>query len=304
MSFFSWKKRANFKHTKEPSKMTKRNTNQPFKVMKSSGDLVDFDLSKLRLSLEKSKASKEVIADILNVIIDEYYDGITTGEIYGKAFSMLRKKESHTAGRYKLKKAINELGPTGFPFEKYVAELFRFRGYSIEVGKIISGECVFHELDVIATKKTEQILVECKFHSDPNRFSDVKVPLYIHSRFDDIKNEFLKSPEAKTMTQTGYIYTNTRFTADAIQYATCKGMNLVSWDFPRDGSLRQQIDISGLYPITCMTQLTLAEKKRLLEMDVVLTKDLCSSPELLHKIGIKTTKRYNAIQKEANALCN
>jgi hypothetical protein len=273
-------------------------------VTKSSGDLVDFELNKLKISLEKSKAKKEVVAEIINTIIDEYYDGITTKEIYQKAFALLRKKERHAAGRYKLKKAINELGPTGYPFEKYVAELFRFRGYEVEVGKIISGECVTHEMDVIAFNRKEKIIVECKFHTDPNRYSDVKVPMYIHSRFDDIKNEYQRSNEVPKRKMSGYIYTNTRFTKDAVQYGTCKSMNLVSWDFPRNGSLREQIDASGLYPVTCMTQLTIAEKQSLLSMDVVLTRDICQSTDLLKKIGIKTTKRFNAILNEANELCN
>ena len=273
-------------------------------VVKSSGSKVNFDLEKLRLSLEKSKASKEVIAEILNAIIAEYYDGISTKEIYQKAFRMLRQRDRHTAGRYKLKKAIIELGPTGYPFEKYVAELFRIKGYETQVGKIIAGRCVFHEMDVVASKPDEKIMVECKFHSDPNRFSDVKVPMYIKSRFEDIAEEYAQTAASKKQKLTGFIYTNTRFTKDAMQYALCQSMNLVSWDFPRNNSLREQIDASGLYPITCLTQLTLVEKQQLLEMDIVLTKDLCTSAHLLQKIGIRTSKRYHSILDEAKALCN
>ncbi len=273
-------------------------------VIKSSGMQVDFELNKLKNSLEKSKASKEVIADILNTIVAEYYDGISTNEIYQKAFAMLRSKERHAAGRYKLKKAIAELGPTGFPFEKYVGELFRTQGYLVKVSQIVPGECVYHEMDVVATNQSEKIMVECKFHSDPNRNSDVKTTLYIYSRFEDIKANYETTEEGKRLKFAGYIYTNTRFTKDAVQYATCKSMNLVSWDFPQQGSLRQLIDVAGLYPITCLTSLTDHEKKKLLEMEVVLTKDLCSSSSLLHKIGIRTSKRYQAILDEASALCN
>ncbi len=278
--------------------------NTDYTVIKSTGNKVNFDLEKLRISLEKSHASKEVVAEILNAIIAKYYDGISTKEIYQKAFRMLRQRDRHTAGRYKLKKAIIELGPTGYPFEKYVAELFRIKGYETEVGKIIAGRCVFHEVDVVALKPHEKIIVECKFHSDPNRNSDVKVPMYIKSRFEDIAEEYAQTSQSKKQKLEGFIYTNTRFTKDAIQYALCQSMNLVSWDFPKNNSLREQIDASGLYPVTCLTQLSLAEKQKLLEMDVVLTKDLCTSAHLLQKIGIRTSKRYNSILDEANALCN
>jgi Holliday junction resolvase len=284
--------------------MTKINQLPESTVIKSSGLPVNFDLEKLRLSLEKSKASKEVIADILNAIIDMYYDGISTKEIYKKAFSMLRHKERHAAGRYKLKKAIIEMGPTGYPFEKYVAELFRVKGYKVDVGQILPGRCVFHEMDVVAMKPNEKVLVECKYHSDPNRFSDVKIPLYIRSRFEDIDQEYQLNDRSKTQPLVGYIYTNTRFTKDATQYALCQSMNLVSWDFPKDNSLRLQIDESRLYPLTCLTTLTIAEKTKLLEMEVVLVRDICASSQVLHKIGIRNSKRFNDILNEANALCN
>ncbi len=272
-------------------------------VTKSSGQLVDFELNKLKNSLEKSKASKELIAEVMNTIVDEYYEGMPTKEIYQKAFGMLRQKERHSAGRYKLKKAIGELGPTGYPFEKFIAELYRIDGYNVEIGKIIPGHCVFHEMDVVATNKTEKRMIECKFHSDANRHSDVKVPLYIYSRFQDIQEEYAKTNDDKSKILNGYIYTNTRFTKDAIQYALCKSMNLVAWDFPKNNSLREQIDAAGLYPITCMTTLTLTEKKNLLSMDIVLTRDLCKHEDLLNKIGIRTSKRYHSILSEANKLC-
>ncbi len=272
-------------------------------VVKSSGQLVNFELNKLENSLEKSKASKELIAEVMNTIVEEYYDGMSTKEIYNKAFSLLRQKERHAAGRYKLKNAISELGPTGYPFEKYIAELYRIKNYKVETGKIIPGHCVFHEMDVIAINASEKRIIECKFHSDSNRHSDVKVPLYIHSRFEDIREEYEQTPESKQRKLVGYIYTNTRFTKDAVQYALCKSMNLVAWDFPHKYSLREQIDAAGLYPITCLTTISLAEKKSLLSMDVVLTRDLCRHHDLLKKIGVRTTKRYNAILEEAGNLC-
>ena len=48
----------------------------------------------------------------------------------------------------KLKQAIMELGPSGFPFEQFVAELLKCRGYQIKVGVIVEGHCVNHEIDV------------------------------------------------------------------------------------------------------------------------------------------------------------
>ena len=75
-------------------------------VTKSSGEKVRFSLDKLRNSLSKSGASKTVIDQILNTVRDELYQGISTKEIYNRAFALLKKQNSHYASRYKLKKAI------------------------------------------------------------------------------------------------------------------------------------------------------------------------------------------------------
>ncbi|MFA7274745.1 MAG: restriction endonuclease [Crocinitomicaceae bacterium] len=276
----------------------------PIFVTKSSGLQVEFDQGKLRHSLQKSKASASAIEIILTEIEHLLYDGISTKEIYKKAFQLLKRKNNDSAARYKLKNALLELGPTGFPFEKYVGELFRFKGYEVEVGKKIQGACVQHEVDVVAEKNGKITLVECKFHSDPNRSSDVKVPLYIYSRFADILDGWNKNTHENKDFFTGKIYTNTRFTSDAIQYAKCKGMDLVGWDYPEKGSLKERIDISGLYPITCLTKLTMDEKQRLLDSDIVLIKSLCLREDLLRKIGITNDKRIHQILREASEICN
>lgn len=39
-----------------------------------------------------------------------------------------------------------------------------------------------HEIDVLIKKDQAIAMVECKFHASTNAASDVKVPLYIHSR--------------------------------------------------------------------------------------------------------------------------
>ena len=147
------------------------------------------------------------------------------------------------------------------------------------------------------------MLAECKFHSDPNRHSDVKVPLYIYSIFTDIAEAWDNAIDCITEFSEGIIYTYTRFTKDAKQYASCRGLRLVAWDYPEQGSLKYQIDIAGLYPITCMTRLTKEEKNQLLSMDIVLVKDLCDKPDLLEKIGIENQTRLSNILRDAEKMC-
>ena len=270
-------------------------------VTKNSGDHAEFSEKKLRRSLEKSGAGEEDILHIISEIKKNLYQGITTKEIYKKAFALLRGKGKSYAAKYKLKKALMELGPSGFPFEKYIAEVLSYEGYSTSVGQVLQGECVQHEVDVVATKGDDYIVVECKFHSDSRRFCDVKVPLYIHSRFLDLKKRWKKNPSNNGKSHHGWIVTNTRFSRDAIQYGTCAGLYLLSWDFPRKGSLKDRIDRSRVHPITCMTTLTGKEKKRLLKKMVVLCKDIRNNESVLTSIGIKGN-RAKKIMAEATAL--
>jgi hypothetical protein len=272
-------------------------------VTKSSGSSAPYERNKLKSSLEKSRADKKVIDSILKHIDSIIYDGITTKEIYKLAYKLLYKKERFTAEIYKLKSAIAELGPTGYPFEKFIGELLAFKGYDVNVSQMISGACVDHEVDVFAEKDGKILLAECKFHTDPNRHSDVKVPLYIYSRFEDIFEAWEKDSNFNREFTEGRIYTNTRFTMDAKQFAKCKGISLVAWDYPEKGSLKDQIDYSNLYPITCLSRLTKAEKQKLLNMDIVLVRDICGQSDVLRKIGVEGEARISNILRDAEKIC-
>lgn len=271
-------------------------------IIKMTGEKVAFDPSKLQRSLERSGASDLVIKRIITKVTKSLYDGITTKEIYRTAFSLLRKSSRPTAARYKLKEAILELGPTGFPFEKFVGKILANQGFTISVGKIVRGHCVNHEVDVVAEKEEKHFMVECKFHGVQGRRCDVKIPLYIQSRFLDVEKQWRKTDGHEAKFHKGWIVTNTRFTSEAIQYGNCVGLILIGWDYPKKGSLKERIDISGLHPITCLTTLSKREKQMLLLKEKVLSKELCNNPELLNSIGISKQK-HKKILNEAHELC-
>jgi len=272
--------------------------NHDFEVRKSSGERAKFSATKLRSSLAKSGASEKLIEQILNKVRDELYQGISTGEIYNRAFALLKKEKSVFASKYKLKKAIYELGPTGFPFEDFVAAIFKYSGYEVVTGVTKRGKCVSHEVDVIAQKKDHIIMVECKFHSDASKKCDVKIPLYIRSRYNDI---LANENEPKTIKE-GWVATNTRFTADAIQYGNCSGLFLLGWDYPEKDALKDRIDRLGLYPITVLTVLTKREKEYLINRNIVLCRQLADESFFLDYLDISDTRKQK-ILKEVSHLC-
>ena len=271
-----------------------------YTVKKASGDVVPFDEEKLRKSLESTGASGEIIDKVFSEVISQLYDGISTRKIYQKAFAILRKVTGSFASKYKLKKAIMDLGPSGYPFEKFVAELLKNQGFYTEVDTIVEGKCISHEIDVIASKEDYRYMIECKFHRDQGRKSDVKTALYIQSRFIDVRSTWKK--EHKGMKYQGWIVTNTHFTEDAYTYGKCVGLNLVSWDRPQRGSLKDRINLSGLHPITCVTSLKKAEIEILLDKGIILCKQLRTHAEAMRKIHISDS-RIKHILKEASDIC-
>lgn len=275
---------------------------QDFTITKANGDSVIFSEQKLIESLRKSGATSEQIKEILQAIKPQLYDSIPSKLIYKMAFGLLKKEERSLAAKYNLKRAIMELGPSGYPFEKYVAEILRFQGYSTQIGRIVRGHCVQHEIDVIASKKSKQRMIECKFHNRTGIMCDVKIPLYIQSRFLDVKSSWEKDPALKGITFQGMVVTNTRFSDDAIQYGTCVGLKLLGWDFPTGNGLREQIDRSALYPITCLTSLTKPEKGKLLDAKVVLCHEILQDKTWLDRAGIPMN-RQQTIWDELIHLC-
>ncbi|WP_405575714.1 ATP cone domain-containing protein [Winogradskyella sp. Asnod2-B02-A] len=273
-----------------------------YNIIKSSGESVKFSIDKLRASLHKTGADKETIDQIIDKVRDELYQGISTKEIYNRAFALLKKKKSYFASKYKLKKAIYELGPTGFPFERFISELLKYSGYKTDVGQILQGKCVKHEIDVIAHKGNKTSLIECKFHNEQGLNCNVKIPLYINSRYKDVKTHWDANPKNDTTLTEGWVVTNTRFTEDAIQYGKCCGLYLLSWDYPNNDGLKDRIDRLGLYPITVSTLLTNREKQFLLSRDVVLCRQLIHDKFYLDHLGISEVRKKKILD-EITQLC-
>lgn len=273
----------------------------PIEIVKHSGERATFSINKLKNSLRKSGANENLVNEIANNVQKELYQGISTKEIYNRAFALLKKEKTIFASKYKLKKAIYELGPTGFPFEKFVSALLFYSGYKVNTGKILQGKCVAHEVDVVAKKDEQYIVMECKFHSEEGRSCDVKIPLYIHSRYRDIL-AFYDQNKSDKIPNEGWLATNTRFTEDALQYGKCAGLHLLSWDYPKDNGLKDRIDRLGLYPITVSTLMTQREKQFLLSRDVVLCKQLINDDFYLDHLAV-SENRKDKILKEISLLC-
>jgi len=268
------------------------------KVKKNNNEIVDFDINKLISALMRTGATKENINEIIIKIKPQLYDGITTKKIYQIAFSVLKKKSKKLSAHYSLKNALLEFGPTGYTFEIFVSKLIKEQGYEVSVGQIIQGKCVTHEVDVVAINNDTKIYVECKFHQKKGHKNDVKIPLYINSRFHDIKNNLSSLPKNKDYKFKGMIVTNTRFSGDAIDFGKCAGLQLISWDYPKENCLRDWIDRASFHPVTSLSSANRDAKKKMLSNGIVICKDVVKNSQKLIEIGINQ-KLARSIIKEA-----
>lgn len=266
-------------------------------IRKHSGEKEAFDPGKLHASLRRAGASPKLAEEVEKGIRPVLEDGMTTSAVYRKAFQILRKLQRATAARYSLKKAIMELGPSGYPFEHFVGQLLAHMGYEIEVGKMIQGQCIKHEVDVVAHNDHQQFMVECKYYNSQGKYCNVRVPLYIHSRFKDIEQRWKSSPGLDKRSFHGWVFTNTRFTEDAMDYARCVGLRMVSWDYPRKEGLKDMIEETGLFPVTVLTHLNRKQKQALLEKDVVLCRQLLKQQGLLDNLGLKPGVKKKVISE-------
>jgi hypothetical protein len=259
-------------------------------IAKADGTSEEYNPHKLRRSLERAGAQKNVADEIAKEIEKDLFSGISTQEIYSRAFGRLREHRHTTAARYSLKRAVLDFGPSGFPFEAYISELYRKEGWETQIDQIIQGKCVDHEVDVVMKKGVELMYAEAKFHNAAGFKTDLKTVLYVKARIEDIGNG------------RGLVVTNTKFTEKAVQYSQCAGLELLAWDYPQHATLHDRIEKAGLYPVTALTTLNGREKTALLADKVVLCNSLPENTRALERVGV-IGQKADAVLEEVGALC-
>ncbi len=134
-------------------------------ITKSDGEIEEFNPAKLVQSLVHAGAEESAAGQIASDVEKEMKAGMSTHDVYARAFTLLRSHRSAAAARYSLKRAVLEFGPSGFPFEAYLAELFRHEGYDAIVDAHIKGALLEHEVDFVLTKGSEKMYLVANFHN-------------------------------------------------------------------------------------------------------------------------------------------
>ncbi len=273
----------------------------PKEITKTTGDVEKFSIKKLQRSLERAGIDTKT-AHAIAVEVAEEEDIRTTIDVHKAAYKKLKQKYRPTAARYNLKRALKSLGPSGYPFEQFFARLLNARGYKTSTNRTIRGTCITHEIDVMGYKDNRHFIFECKFHNNLGYKSDVQTILYMKARFDDIRERWNAIHEGKgEHLHKLWVVTNTQFTSQAIAYAQCVGIELMSWRYPEGRSLAELIDQTGLHPVTAITKLTKRQKEYILNHGLVLCREVETKQDVLKQAGVHGHKLEQVIA-EAKAI--
>jgi len=266
-------------------------------IRKADGTTEVFKEDKLVSSLRKAGANDENIKKVVDHVRAEIGTDVTTDDIFRHAFHILSQLGGASAAKYSLRRAISQLGPSGFPFEQFMSRVLNEIGYTSRTNVVVNGKCAEHEIDIVAEDSETIVFIEAKFHNDASIKSDMKVALYVQARHDDlIKNNFAHYGDNGKKCEF-WLMTNTKFTSNVIHYAKCVGLKIVGWSYPHKENLQNMIEDSGLQPLTCLTSLSQEEKNYLLSKEVVLCKSLKDHPHFLEMAGLDSMRAKHVIEE-------
>jgi|SRR3989344_454377 len=271
-------------------------------IIKSTGEKEVFNKNKLCNSIKKTGAPKKIVETVCLLVEKKIVPGMTTNQIFRTALSYLIKEDIGSAAVYKLKRGVAELGPAGFIFEQYLETFLQAYGYQTKRDVIVKGQCISHEIDILARKQNNHYLVEAKYHNNPGIKTHVDVIMYSSARLIDI-TEWQEKREKQKNNHLAWIITNTKFTSSAIKYGKCKGIKLTGWSYPENESLEILLLRKKLFPITVLPSITRFAREQFASKKMILAQDLLPySVEDLSKEFELSLTTAQKILKEVNEL--
>ncbi len=284
-------------------------------IIKASGKRVKFNPIKVRKTCLRAGASRDLTDYIVTEVTQHVYDGMETKELLRLILKLLKQKNPVAAIRYNLKKAILDMGPAGFIFEEFILRLLTVYNHQAWFPSLISGACVKHEVDIIAKSpvneknflsqrepgKEKIYMVECKYHNRPGLRSGLKEVLYVWARFLDLYDAWRQRGGQKF--DHPWLISNTKFSESAIQYAKCKKIRLLGWQYPKGMGLESLIEKKRLYPITILKSLDWQTREKLFFRKIVSCQDLISvNKEILIRKTMISEMKITSLVDEAKLI--
>ena len=274
-------------------------------VIKYRGERKPFSLMKVYRGARKVGASRELAQEISRIIQREAYPGIKTLEIFERIKELLNRQSLKLGIKFSLKEGMKKLGPSGFPFEKFIGEIFFRQGYKVKLNQYLQGHCLKYEIDFLAKKGNLVYVGECKFRSllEEGRVHSETALAYWAKTLDLRKGNIFEKKEFNGFNVRPILVTNAKFSKAAAEYSRCAGIELLGWKCPKSGGLEYIIDKNGFYPITILPSLKEGLAEVFIKRKVILAKDVLKiNPRKFSKQTGISEKNLNSLIKEAKIL--
>jgi len=258
-------------------------------VKKADGSSQPFEKSKVIRTCLRMHASEEHARAVADKVESKIYEGIPTKEILRMIFFYLKNYRPEVKYRIDLREAISLMRPKP-DFENFVFLLLKEYGYEASPPQLIQGNCVEHEVDVVARRGNETVYVEVKHHFQHHTFTGVGVFLEAWSTFMDLLEGYEQHKNNFKFNKL-LIVCNTKFSDHALQYARCKNITYIGWNVP-EKSLEAMVEEKKFYPITLLKNMDRRIETRLGDNGIILLKQLVETDfnELLKKTGMEKSK--------------
>lgn len=272
------------------------------RVRKADGRLEPFHRWKVVRTCLRLKVPRGEVERIAEEILKEAYDGIPTQKILELIYEKVGRVRPALKHALDLREAISRLRPKP-DFEEFMRKVLSKMGYRVEGNIILEGRCVEHEVDGVAVKGEEVLLLEVKHHVNPHTYTGVSVFLEVWAELQDLIEGHRLGLHEYSFTN-ALIACNTKISAHAERYARCKGLKHIGWRYPRAMALEDIIEGHQLYPVTMLKGLGDRELERLGDAGLIVLKDLLNldAEKLAHIIGVKAEDAEDILLKAKSLL--
>jgi len=251
------------------------------------------------LRMHVSKKDAEAIADNVEKRV---YDGIPTRRILQMVFDYLQRDRPPFKNRIGLRRAISLVRPRP-DWERYVQMLLGELRYVVTPNQIVRGRCVEHEIDAVARRGNETVLVEIKHHYKYHTTTGLDVVRQIRATFEDVTEGFDLGLNSINFNK-AMVVCNTKFSNHARRYAKCRNIDHIGWKAPIEHGLDRIIEEKKFHPITLIRNLDRTTEAKLGNKGIVLLRQLTEGniSELSKKTGVKSDRLDGLAQKAKEIL--
>jgi HJR/Mrr/RecB family endonuclease len=266
-------------------------------VTKAAGTKQLFDREKVVKTCLRMGASRKTADDVAEKIEKGLYDGISTSKILQMTFRLLRKYKPAIQHLLDLRRGLS-LMDSKPEFETFVQILLAHNGFEVTPNRLVTGKCVEHEVDAIARKDGMTYFVEAKHHINYHALTGLDESRIARAILEDVTEGF-ELGKSNLKVDRAMIVTNTRYTEHARRYGKCRGILQIGWSSPTNLSLQNMIEEKNLYPLSCLRGLKSETKTKLVNMGIVLIKQLFEEKPstLARKTGVHKETLKQIIEK-------